>query len=378
MGRGIIDLDDGEAHAVEFTVEIEGIDVRHAGDVVEHGHEAVVETRGTDLILTRDAVEEQLGVGPVGVHGSFHHLVYEGGHDAETGELDIDDILAVVNMAIADIDALLIGAPRNVRDMLDERSLEASLEDFLFCGDESSYAFAFEGVDDAGAEIDDLLVDVIDVQTREVAMDFVASLRREIGHEELACVGGGEDLEFVGILDVHNFVADVVGCLNEVGERKAYVAKRSGRRRQAKNAQFIGDAQVILAFGIEESEFLMVAGKVAAEGIFDDAGKRAIGHDESAGPTPLEVVGEEAEGVGIAVEMDDVVPLRRREPIAGLGVAIRLQPPTVALAEIRGYGTLAGMPERRIAEVVGEACRADDATHFVEMSVAQLRMTFEQ
>ena len=182
----------------------------------------------------------------------------------------------------------------------------------------------------------------------------------------------------MGILDVHDFVADIVGCLNEIGKRKTYVAKRSGRRRQAKNAQFIGDAQVILAFGIEESELLMVAGEITAEGIFDDAGKRAIGHDESSWASPLEVVGEQAEGVGIAVEMDDVVPLRRRETIAGLGVTIRLQPPTVALAEISGNGTLAGMPERRIAEVVGEAGRADDATHFVEMCVAQLWMAFEQ
>ena len=62
-------LDAWDAHAVELTIEVEGIDVGHAGDVVEHGEDAVIEARRTNLVLRRDAAQQQLRVGAVGMYG---------------------------------------------------------------------------------------------------------------------------------------------------------------------------------------------------------------------------------------------------------------------------------------------------------------------
>ena len=44
---------DFEAHAVEAAVEVEGVDVGHARDVVNYGLDAAVEGRGVDLVLLR-------------------------------------------------------------------------------------------------------------------------------------------------------------------------------------------------------------------------------------------------------------------------------------------------------------------------------------
>ena len=64
-------LNHREAFAIDFAIEVEGKDVGHAGDVVEDCHDAVVGVGGIHFVLLADAVEEQLRISSVGMHGGF-------------------------------------------------------------------------------------------------------------------------------------------------------------------------------------------------------------------------------------------------------------------------------------------------------------------
>jgi len=53
-------LNYGEAHSVDFTIEIKRIDVCHTGNIVEHSQQPVVELGRMNLILPRNTIEQQL------------------------------------------------------------------------------------------------------------------------------------------------------------------------------------------------------------------------------------------------------------------------------------------------------------------------------
>ena len=52
--------DDGEGDAANLLVDIEGIDIGHATDIVDDGHEAGLEVWTVDVVLTADAPDELL------------------------------------------------------------------------------------------------------------------------------------------------------------------------------------------------------------------------------------------------------------------------------------------------------------------------------
>ena len=49
----------GQRMAVDFAVKVEGVDVGHAREEVEHGHEACAEPGGVHLVLRGDLREEE-------------------------------------------------------------------------------------------------------------------------------------------------------------------------------------------------------------------------------------------------------------------------------------------------------------------------------
>ena len=51
-------LNVGEAHAVYLTVEIEGKDIGHAGDIVQNGHDALVKRGCQNIVLCADTVDD--------------------------------------------------------------------------------------------------------------------------------------------------------------------------------------------------------------------------------------------------------------------------------------------------------------------------------
>lgn len=56
-------LNSWKAVAIDFSIEVEGIDVCHAGNVVEHGLYLAVERGGLHLVLGGDPLDQQLRIG---------------------------------------------------------------------------------------------------------------------------------------------------------------------------------------------------------------------------------------------------------------------------------------------------------------------------
>ena len=65
---------------------------------------------------------------------------------------------------------------------------------------------------------------------------------------------------------------------------------------------------------------------------------------------------QEAEGIGIALEVDKVLPA------SPLGTHLILQPTPSALSEVGADGALPTVPKGRIAHIVRQGGRADDGT----------------
>ena len=80
-------------------------------------------------------------------------------------------------------------------------------------------------------------------------------------------------------------------------------------------------------------------------------------------------MGKQAESVGIAFEMCDVVP----ESLADL----RLQLHSIPLSEECLNGLLATMTERRVAKVMRQACGTHDGAYLREEGVGEFRLFAE-
>ena len=179
------------------------------------------------------------------------------------------------------------------------------------------------------------------------------------------------------VLDVHYLIANVVGCLHKIYERMAGVSNGAIGGGKLDDAELPGYPLVVVHLATEEAELALVAREVGRIGVFHDACQRAVRHDETALATPLEVVREQTEGVGVALEMYDVIPLLRRDAVARLRTDVVLKEQPIPLAEIGSYCRFAAVPKRRVAEVVGKAGGADDVAELGEMCAVEFWMIFE-
>lgn len=110
--------------------------------------------------------------------------------------------------------------------------------------------------------------------------------------------------------------------------------------------------------------------QTAGKRIFHDAGQSRVGHHETTYSPSVETVCEQSEGVGVALEVGDVVP-------ESFSYAF-LQVGSCTLGEEGLYGFLAAVPEWRVAHVVCQACRADDGSYLFERCSAQFGMLLAQ
>ena len=84
---------------------------------------------------------------------------------------------------------------------------------------------------------------------------------------------------------------------------------------------------------------------------------------------------QQAESVGIAVEMRKVVPLSRSEAVT-VRRRIRLKPGAVSFLKIADDSPFTGMPERRIAQVVSQTGRRNNTAERLEHPFGHLGMKF--
>ena len=109
-----------------------------------------------------------------------------------------------------------------------------------------------------------------------------------------------------------------------------------------------------LLFALEEAELTLRPRLLRAVGVLHRAGERAVGEGEAPLATPTELMRQEAEGIGIALEVDKVLPA------PPLGTHLILQPAPSALRKVGADGTLPTMTKGRIAHIVRQGGRADD------------------
>ena len=101
-----------------------------------------------------------------------------------------------------------------------------------------------------------------------------------------------------------------------------------------------------------------MGGEGGGEGIFGDGSEGAISHDKSSSAAAVELVGEEAEGVGITIEMGDVVPHFDGELFAKIK--------SLALCKEGTDGGFSFVAEGGIAQIVCQTGGTDDGTDAFE------------
>lgn len=173
-------------------------------------------------------------------------------------------------------------------------------------------------------------------------------------HEEFSDFGDFKDSEFLGVLDVHYLIADVVGGFGNINERMSQ--EFSGLNFG--DFELRSDSAIYFLFGLEEAEFSFLVCMNRREGVFHDRSDRRISHCHSALASAFEFVGKESERVCISFEVNEVAPL--------LGVESVFERCSGPFAEESGDCFFSGVTERGISEVVAKASSSDDVANGFE------------
>lgn len=136
-----------------------------------------------------------------------------------------------------------------------------------------------------------------------------------------------------------------------------------------RDAEFSGDALVEWLLLGEKTE-LLLGGFDGWVRILHDAGKSGVSEHETALAPSLELVGEQTESIGIAIEVGDVSPLLRSE--------LPFVFDAFTFAEVGGDGTLARMAERWVAHVVCQTGGRDNGTYLGEEGAVQFGMLLSE
>ena len=253
---------------------------------------------------------------------------------------------------------MAVGGAHERRHMVDERALQLAFKYLLFVLHERLRTLALEQSDGTGTHIHNLLVVVGDALLIDAVEDMAARVVAEEAQQQTACLVVGEDAQLVSVLDVHYLVADVIGSLNKIHQRMACIAQRFALSREAQHTEVVGDTLKRLLLEAEEAELAFLAGALTRVRILHDGSQRRVSHHEAAVAASVEAVREQSEGVGVTLEVREVLPHLRRHT--------RLQRQSPTLAKERLYSLLAGVTERRIAHVVRQTRRAHDGAKLLE------------
>jgi hypothetical protein len=177
---------------------------------------------------------------------------------------------------------------------------------------------------------------------------------------------GGEDFQFVGVLDVHHLITDVIGCFHQIYQWMAGISQRFSFAADPGDSQFVSDAAVRFFLALEESELLFLASQFRGIRVFDDGSQRGVSQHESARPSPSELMNQQTESVGIPFEVCQVFPFVSFQHV--------LQLQALSFGKVCSDGFLAGMAERRVAEIVCQTGCRNNGSYFGDMGVLQFRM----
>ena len=116
-----------------------------------------------------------------------------------------------------------------------------------------------------------------------------------------------------------------------------------------------------VAFGREEAHFRLIPRQCGRKGVFHHRSEGGIRHDEAAFSSTVEAMREQTEGIGITVEVGDVVPRGFGEELAVLL--------SCALGEEGANGLFAESTEGRIAHIVRQTSCTNDGANLFEQRI---------
>ena len=151
----------------------------------------------------------------------------------------------------------------------------------------------------------------------------------------------------------------------------ADVAAVSAGGIETDHAEVVGDTAEVLLLVAEEAELAMARGTKGGERVLDYGGKGGIGHNETAGTTAAETVGEKRRKA-LALPSKWVMSDHRR------GDTEPLETTAVALGEEVWMAFSPLWPKRRVAHIVGQTGSLDDGANLLEERSAQFGMAFRK
>ena len=136
-----------------------------------------------------------------------------------SGQVYVHHLLAAIDFLLRQRGAALISAQQGFRQMVDERPFKGAGQDRRFVVYENVDAGPLQGIDDRGAIINHTVVGIS--HHRIGAPEAFA----RFGSKEIEQQGLGllvrEQAQLMGIFEIHNLIANIVGRFYEIHERMA-------------------------------------------------------------------------------------------------------------------------------------------------------------
>lgn len=99
---------------------------------------------------------------------------------------------------------------------------------------EGCHTFVLQFADDAGSHVNHFLVFVSQFFVDNALAYLLLDIFIEETQQQVLRLGKGKNLELMGVFNVHDFVADIVGCFYHIYKWMAGVFERLTRCRFAK------------------------------------------------------------------------------------------------------------------------------------------------
>ena len=86
-----------QTYSVDFLIDVECIDIRHATDVIQYRHDSLLQILVLYVVLAAYPSQELLGVEAGWIHGGIDEDLHQGCHDLVTRKFDVENRFAGID-----------------------------------------------------------------------------------------------------------------------------------------------------------------------------------------------------------------------------------------------------------------------------------------
>ena len=124
--------------------------------------------------------------------------------------------------------------------MVYQTALKGAIQYLLLMVHKGLDALILQLTNDTSTQIDHHLVLIGQLLVHNTLLDtflrlFIKEIKEQPRHRFIR-----QDLQFMGILQVHNLIADIIGSLHQVHQRMTHITEGFTGLRRTKNTHFIG------------------------------------------------------------------------------------------------------------------------------------------